>query len=112
MSQSGLAYTMERVENREEFTQRLGGRPPDLILSDYHLPSFDGLSALDLAREKLPDVPFIFVTGTLGEERAIETLKRGASDYVLNTRLSHLLPAVHPPPPAPPKPPTPHPPQD
>ncbi|HKB57946.1 MAG TPA: histidine kinase [Lacunisphaera sp.] len=95
MSQSGLAYTMERVENREEFTQRLGGRPPDLILSDYHLPSFDGLSALDLAREKLPDVPFIFVTGTLGEERAIETLKRGASDYVLKTRLSQLVPAVH-----------------
>jgi signal transduction histidine kinase len=95
LGQSGLVYTMERVEAREEFAQRLTGPAPDLILSDYHLPSFDGLAALQLAREKLPDVPFIFVTGTLGEERAIETLKRGASDYVLKTRLSQLVPAVH-----------------
>lgn len=95
MSQCGLPYTMMRVGTREEFVQRLAGRPPDLILSDYHLPAFDGLTALQLAREKLPDVPFIFVTGTLGEERAIETLKRGASDYVLKTRLSQLVPAVH-----------------
>lgn len=95
MSQCGLAYTMERVETREEFMRRLKERPPDLILSDYHLPSFDGLTALQLARDRLPDVPFIFVTGTLGEERAIETLKSGASDYVLKTRLPQLVPAVH-----------------
>ncbi|MBI3885802.1 MAG: response regulator [Opitutae bacterium] len=95
LSQSGLAYTLERVESREEFQQRLTDRPPELILSDYHLPTFDGLAALETARMMLPDVPFIFVTGTLGEERAIETLKRGASDYVLKTRLSQLVPAVH-----------------
>ena len=95
MSQCGLAYTMERVETRDEFQLRLKDNPPDLILSDYHLPAFDGLTALKLARETLPDVPFIFVTGTLGEERAIETLKCGASDYVLKTRLSQLVPAVH-----------------
>lgn len=95
MGQCGLPYTMERVGTREEFSQRLEDRPPDLILSDYHLPAFDGLAALALAREKLPDVPFIFVTGTLGEERAIETLKRGATDYVLKTRLPQLVPAMH-----------------
>jgi len=95
LGQGSLPYTMERGETREEFSQRLERRPPDLILSDYRLPAFDGLAALELAQEKLPDVPFIFVTGTLGEERAIETLKRGATDYVLKTRLSQLVPAMH-----------------
>src|ERR1700747_1773736 len=66
----------------------------DLILADYSLPSFDGLSALKLAMKACPDVPFIFVSGTLGEEVAIEALKIGATDYVLKTRLSRLVPAV------------------
>lgn len=91
---SGLDFTLERVDARPNFLQQLGENP-HLILSDYGLPSFDGLAALDLAKEKMPDTPFIFVTGTLGEERAIETLKRGAIDYVLKTRLSRLAPAVH-----------------
>lgn len=95
LGQSGLAYTLERVESQEEFLQRIKERAPDLILSDYHLPGFDGLVALQLAHEHRPDVPFIFVTGTLGEERAIDTLKRGATDYVLKTRLSRLVPAAH-----------------
>jgi signal transduction histidine kinase len=95
LSQSGLPHLLERVDGREEFLQSLEKLKPDLILSDYHLPGFDGLEALDLAREKVPDTPFIFVTGTLGEERAIETLKRGASDYVLKNSLTQLVPAVH-----------------
>jgi CheY-like chemotaxis protein/two-component sensor histidine kinase len=95
LGQSGLAFSLERVDSREDFVRRLDERPPDLILSDYHLPGFDGLSALDIAQQKVPDVPFVFVTGTLGEERAIETLKRGASDYVLKTTLTQLVPAVH-----------------
>ncbi|HTL67396.1 MAG TPA: response regulator [Lacunisphaera sp.] len=95
LSQSGLTFTLERVESRDELVNRLRARAPDLILSDYRMPGFDGLEALGLARELAPDAPFIFVTGTLGEERAIETLKRGASDYVLKTRLPHLVPAVH-----------------
>jgi len=66
----------------------------DLILSDYTLPSFDGISALKLAIKACPDVPFIFVSGTLGEEVAIEALKIGATDYVLKTRLSRLAPSV------------------
>src|SRR4029077_9090436 len=65
-----------------------------LILADYTLPSFDGLSALRIAQQHLPDVPFIFVSGTLGEDVAIEALKTGATDYVLKTRLARLGPAV------------------
>jgi PAS domain S-box-containing protein len=66
----------------------------DLILADYTLPSFDGLSALQFARKLLPDVPFIFVSGTIGEEVAVEALKQGATDYVLKTGLSRLVPSV------------------
>jgi signal transduction histidine kinase len=66
-----------------------------MILSDYALPSFDGYAALALAKEKVPNIPFIFVTGTMGEEVAIEPLKSGATDYVLKTRLARLGPAVH-----------------
>src|SRR5262249_35219343 len=66
----------------------------DLILADYTLPLFDGISALKLAKEVRPDVPFIFVSGTLGEEVAIEALKMGATDYVFKTRLSRIVPSV------------------
>jgi PAS domain S-box-containing protein len=66
----------------------------DLILADYSLPSFDGISALKFAMKACPEVPFIFVSGTLGEEVAIEALKIGATDYVLKTRLSRLVPSV------------------
>ena len=67
---------------------------PDLVLSDYHLPSFDGLEALSIVTKGAPDVPFILVTGALGEERAVEILKSGATDYVLKDRLSRLPHAV------------------
>ncbi len=68
--------------------------PPILILSDYDLPTFDGLAALRIAKEKCPDVPFILVTGKLGEEFAIEKLKEGATDYVLKNNLKRLVPSV------------------
>src|SRR5262249_2958878 len=80
---------------REEYLRELADRPPELILSDYSLPGFNGHDALNIAREQCPETPFIFVTGTMGEEVAIETLKSGATDYVLKTRLSRLMPAVH-----------------
>jgi signal transduction histidine kinase len=83
------------VDGRADFTRALVKKPLDVILSDYALPSFDGLEALAIARAKCPDVPFIFVTGTMGEEVAIETLKKGATDYVLKTRLSRLVPSLH-----------------
>src|SRR6266567_3475990 len=90
----GVHFSMERVETRQEYLHELDQHPPELILSDYSLPGFDGHAALELAREKCPETPFIFVTGTMGEEVAIETLKSGATDYVLKTRLSRLVPAV------------------
>jgi PAS domain S-box-containing protein len=83
-----------RVQDRTAFLAALENGDFDLILSDHKLPSFDGLSALNLALSAQPDIPFIFVSGTLGEETAIEALKVGATDYVLKTRLSRLVPAV------------------
>jgi signal transduction histidine kinase len=91
---SGLSFHLSRVETREAYLEALEQQPPDMILSDYALPSFDGYTALALAKEKVPNIPFIFVTGTMGEEVAIETLKSGATDYVLKTRLARLGPAV------------------
>lgn len=69
--------------------------PPDLVLADYSLPGFDGLTALSILRAHHPDVPFIFVSGSLGEERATEALKSGATDYVLKDRLQRLPTVVH-----------------
>src|SRR4051812_9664924 len=91
---SGLKFSITRVETRDTYVEQLEQHPPDMILSDYALPSFDGYAALAIAKEKVPNIPFIFVTGTMGEEVAIETLKSGATDYVLKTRLARLGPAV------------------
>lgn len=90
----GFHFSISRVETRQDFERELQGNPPDVILSDYSLPGFNGQDALEIARETTPETPFIFVTGTMGEEVAIETLKSGATDYVLKTRLARLLPAV------------------
>jgi formate hydrogenlyase transcriptional activator len=90
----GIACEVTRVDTQPAFQASLEEDRFDLILADYTLPSFDGLSALKLARSTCPDVPFIFVTGTLGEEVAIEALKIGATDYVLKTRLSRLAPSI------------------
>ena len=84
-----------RVETRKAFMEEVEKNLYDLVLADYSLPSFDGLTALKIIRKKNQDIPFIFVTGVLGEEKAIETLKKGATDYVLKDRLSRLVPAVH-----------------
>jgi PAS domain S-box-containing protein len=89
-----FACDVTRVQTRAEFLNALENDEIDLILSDYKLPSFDGLSALKLTSSARPDLPFIFVSGTLGEELAIEALKIGATDYVLKTGLSRLVPSV------------------
>lgn len=91
---AGIACALQRVETGATFLQALEGNGWDLILSDFSLPAFNGLAALRLAREHLPQAPFIFVSSTLGEEAAIEALKYGATDYVLKGRLSKLVPAV------------------
>src|SRR5438093_769666 len=91
----GIPSDLTRVESEQDFLVALQRENLDLILADYTLPSFDGLSALRIAQEHSPDVPFIFVSGTLGEDVAIEALKTGATDYVLKTRLARLGPAVN-----------------
>ncbi|HUH84308.1 MAG TPA: response regulator, partial [Stellaceae bacterium] len=85
---------LTRVQTRDEFVAGLENPGINLILADYRLPSFDGLSALKLALNARPDLPFIFVSGTLGEEVAIEAVKIGATDYVVKSRLSRLGPSV------------------
>lgn len=89
-----LACTITRVESRAEFIPALTQETFDLVMADFSLPGFDGLTALKLVRQISTDVPFILVSGTVGEERAIESLKSGATDYVLKERLSRLAPAV------------------
>jgi len=94
LREAGMIFTSKSVQDRAAYFEALDEFCPDIILSDYSLPSFDGLSALKLAVGKCPDVPFIFVSGALGEETAIDLLKQGATDYVLKSRLSRLGPAV------------------
>ncbi len=95
LREAGLDFSVVAVDRRDLFERELIRQPPDLILADFSLPGFDGREALDLARQRLPNTPFIFVSGVLGEEVAIELLKRGATDYVLKTHLTRLGPAVH-----------------
>jgi two-component sensor histidine kinase/CheY-like chemotaxis protein len=90
----GIACDVVRVETGGAFLEAMDHGAWDIILADYSLPSFDGISALKLAVEKRPGVPFIFVTGSLGEDRAVETLKNGATDYVPKHRLDRLPQAV------------------
>lgn len=90
----GLDAQLVRVEDRAGFEKELRTGGYDLILSDYKLPSFDGVGAMALARELRPEWPFIFVSGTIGEEIAIEAIRLGATDYVLKDRMSRLGPVV------------------
>jgi two-component system, cell cycle sensor histidine kinase and response regulator CckA len=89
-----ITCTITRVQTQEDFEAALEHGGFDLILSDYSLPEFDGISALKIAHTAQPDLPVIFVSGTLGEERAIDSLKSGATDYVLKENLVRLAPAV------------------
>jgi PAS domain S-box-containing protein len=94
LADGGIECEVTRVQTRADFAAALGSGDVDLVLADYSLPSFDGLSALELVQEVRPGVPFVLVSGALGEERAIEALKSGATDYVLKQRLERLVPAV------------------
>jgi PAS domain S-box-containing protein len=90
----GAVCEVTRVDTQAALLASFEQGGIDLILADYTLPSFDGIAALKLAMKACPEVPFLFVSGTLGEEVAIEALKNGATDYVLKTRLSRLVPSV------------------
>jgi signal transduction histidine kinase len=85
---------IEEASDRDSFLARLAGEPYDLILSDYSIAGFDGLVALEAAHAKTPDTPFIFLSGTIGEDRAVEAMRQGAADYVLKDRPKRLIPAI------------------
>lgn len=94
LEDGGVSFELTRVDTQAAFSGALARGDVDLILSDYNVPGFDGTAALAAARQSAPDTPFIFVSGALGEERAIELLKRGATDYVLKDKLERLIPSV------------------
>ncbi len=94
LKQAGYDCRYRCVVTEFEMREALRASLPDLILSDFSLPGFDGMSALAVARDEAPQIPFIFLSGTIGEERAIEALKRGAIDYVLKSNPKRLVPAV------------------
>jgi len=94
LQENGLECKTRRVETRGDFLEALEHSEYDLILSDCTLPQFSGLQALELAHTLKPQTPFIFISGTIGEETAIDSLQRGATDYVLKHRLSRLIPAI------------------
>ncbi|MHC0061951.1 response regulator [Nostoc sp. UIC 10890] len=94
LTEGGINCELIRVETGADFLAALETEAFDLILADYALPSFDGISALEIARNRCSEVPFIFVSAVLGEELAIEALKNGATDYVLKQRLGRLVPSV------------------
>jgi diguanylate cyclase (GGDEF)-like protein len=94
LRRGGVSCRGMRVDTETAFRREIVNFEPQVILSDFSMPSFDGLRALALAQELATDVPFIFVSGTIGEENAIRALKDGATDYVLKHNLLRLLPAV------------------
>jgi PAS domain S-box-containing protein len=94
MRKGGLEIVAHRVDTRDELAQALEQFEPDVILSDYALPGFGGMTALQMAMHYRPDTPFIFVSGTIGEERAIEAVRQGATDYVLKDNHARLVPAI------------------
>ena len=94
LKRAGLRFTHRVVDREESFERALREFAPDVILSDFSMPGFDGMAALAMARELAPDTPFVFVSGTIGEEYAIRALRNGATDYVLKTNLVRLPAAV------------------
>ena len=94
LHRGGIKFEAKRVETEEDFVRSLKGFNPDIVLSDYHLPSFDGPAAISLVKEQFPELPVILVSGAVGEDTAVEMLKIGAWDYILKDRLSRLVPSV------------------
>jgi len=95
LKKNNLNYTSEVVENRDDFEHALLYFKPDLILSDYSLPTFNAVAAFQIRQRLLPDVPFIIVSGTIGEENAVELIRSGVTDYVLKDKLFTINPKIH-----------------
>lgn len=94
LESESVGFVYKRVDNEKDFIESISGSEFDLILSDYSLPTYNGLSALEKAVEIRPGTPFILVSGTLGEDAAVESMKKGATDYVLKNRLRKLVPTI------------------
>ena len=94
LRREGVKFLSKRVETKESFISELEELRPDLILADHSLPKFDGLSALKIANKECPYIPFLFVSGKIGEEFAVNALKEGATDYIFKNNLSKLVPAI------------------
>ncbi|MDR3625181.1 MAG: ATP-binding protein [Ignavibacteriaceae bacterium] len=94
LEKTNVDFDIELTDNMYDFSKALDEFKPQIILSDYLIPNFSGLAGLEIAREKLPDVPYIFVSGHIGEDRAIEALRKGATDYVLKDRMTKLVPII------------------
>ena len=94
LERASIPFLSRRVDSREAFLDQLDQFRPDLILSDYTLPRFDGMTALSLARERAPSIPFLIVTGSVNEETAVGCMKAGATDYLLKSNLARIGPAI------------------
>lgn len=94
LQKANIQFEYTFVDNEEDYCNALLNKPIDIILSDYHLPDYSGTEALLLAKTKYPSIPFVFVSGTMGEDIAIESLLNGATDYVLKNKLERIVPAI------------------
>ena len=94
LNNSGMSYVSEIVKNATDYSNALKNFVPDIILADYTFPSFDGPTAFNIKNELAPDTPFIFVSGTIGEEKSIELIKNGVTDYALKDRMFTLNPKI------------------
>src|SRR3954470_7542987 len=94
LERARVPFVSRRVDTRSNFHQELDGFQPHVILSDYTLPQFDGMTALSLARERAPTIPFLIVTGSVNEETAVGCMKAGATDYLLKSNLARIGPAI------------------
>ena len=94
LQRGGYEVAFERVDSREGMSRAIEQQSWDLVICDYSMPQFSGTEALKLVRERGSDAPFIFVSGTIGEDTAVSALKLGAQDYVMKGNLTRLLPAV------------------
>ena len=94
LHQNAIGRDLRVARNRAEYERALAQTRFDLILSDYGLPDYDGMAAMALAQQKQPDVPFILISGTIGEGLAVDCVLAGATDYVLKQNLDRLVPAV------------------
>jgi PAS domain S-box-containing protein/diguanylate cyclase (GGDEF)-like protein len=94
LARGGIKYTMHRVQTEFDFVDALEDVKPDVIISDFSMPQLDGRRALEIAGARAPDTPFLFVSGTIGEQRAIDALRCGATDYILKSNLPRLAAAV------------------